>query len=347
MLVMLNAERTVFIWRFIAMDLADCTLCPRNCHADRTVNRMAYFIADQKTGSRISGSLGYCGQTSDITAARASLHMWEEPCISGQSGSGTVFFSGCNMRCVFCQNHHISAGQAGKIISVARLSEIFLELQAKHACNINLVTPTHFVPQIIRALETARSDGLTIPVVYNTSAYEKVETLKALEGLVDIYLPDLKYYSPSLSRKYSSAGDYFTYASAAISEMVRQTGQPLFFTENNNPALPEDCAEPLMKKGVIVRHLALPGCAEDSKAILRYLYHTYGDKIYISIMNQYTPLPQFLDIKSYPELDRTLTAREYDELVDYAISLGIENGFIQEGGTCSDSFIPSFDYTGL
>lgn len=252
------------------------------------------------------------------------------------------------MRCVFCQNHHISTGQAGKIISTKRLAEIFLELQAEHACNINLVTPTHFVPQIIQALETAKDSGLTIPVVYNTSAYEKVETLKMLEGLVDIYLPDLKYFSPALSRKYSFAEDYFTYASAAISEMVRQVGAPLFFENNRISNYPsESGTDPLMKKGVIVRHLALPGCAEDSKAVLRYLYHTYKDNIYISIMNQYTPLPQFPDIKSYPELNRTVTAREYDKLVDYAISLGIENGFIQEGGTCLESFIPSFDYTGL
>lgn len=322
------------------MDLSDCTLCPRDCHANRNTSY---------TAEHIGNPLGYCGQTNEITAARASLHMWEEPCISGQTGSGTVFFSGCNMRCVFCQNHHISTGRMGKTISVGRLSEIFLELQEQQACNINLVTPTHFVPQIIKALETAKNNGLTIPIVYNTSSYEKVETLRMLEGLIDIYLPDLKYYSSALSQKYSCAENYFTYASAAIAEMVRQTGTPLFEEPNTTdvPCFPKHDTEPLMKKGVIVRHLALPECMEDSKAILRYLYRTYKNDIYVSIMNQYTPLPQFLDIKSYPELNRTLTSQEYDELVDYAISLGIENGFIQESETCSESFIPAFDYTGL
>ncbi len=320
------------------MDLSDCTLCPRNCHANR--------ISAVHAGSV---PLGYCGQTDEIKAARAALHMWEEPCLSGQTGSGTVFFSGCNMRCVFCQNNPISAGRAGKPLSVSRLSEIFLELQDQNACNINLVTPTHFVPQIIHALETAKSRGLTIPIVYNTSSYEKAETLKMLDGLVDIYLPDLKYISPALSRKYSYAEDYFHCAAAAIAEMVRQTGTPAFFPQKTDstsrPA--QDSEEPLMKKGVIVRHLALPGCMEDSKAILRYLYGTYKNDIYISIMNQYTPLPQFLDIKVFPELNRTITSEEYEELVNYAISVGIENGYIQEGGACSESFIPDFDCSGL
>lgn len=318
------------------MNLSDCTLCPRNCHA----NRIEYHTSKQ---------LGYCRQTSNITAARASLHMWEEPCISGQTGSGTVFFSGCNMRCVFCQNYHISTGRTGKNISIARLCEIFLELQEKQACNINLVTPTHFVPQIVQALETAKNHGLIIPIVYNTSSYEKVDTLKMLDGLIDIYLPDLKYYSSALSEKYSYAKDYFTYASTAIAEMVRQTGAPVFEEQHiNNTIHAQDAdTEPLMKKGVIVRHLALPGCMEDSKTVLHYLYHTYKDDIYVSIMNQYTPLPQFLDIKSYPELNRTITSQEYDELVDYAISIGIENGFIQQDETCLESFIPDFDCTGL
>ncbi|WP_342757997.1 radical SAM protein [Kineothrix sedimenti] len=188
------------------MDLRDCTICPRNCHTDR-----------------VAGQLGYCRQTNEIKAARAALHMWEEPCISGQTGSGTVFFSGCNMGCVFCQNHTISKGITGKGISILRLAEIFLNLQDQGACNINLVTPSHFVPQIIDALIKAKDMGLSIPVVYNTSSYEKVETLKHLEGLVDIYLPDLKYFSPALSKKYSYAEDYFYYAKPAIAEMVRQT----------------------------------------------------------------------------------------------------------------------------
>ena len=236
------------------MDLQDCTLCPRNCHSDR-----------------IHGQTGYCGQTDQITAARASLHMWEEPCISGQTGSGTVFFSGCNMGCVFCQNHTISKGETGRPISTDRLAEIFLELQSRNACNINLVTPTHFVPQIIDALQLAKKQGLTIPVVYNTSSYEKIETLKMLDGLIDIYLPDLKYCSSVLSRKYSHAEDYFTYAAPAINEMLRQTGTPIFAEQKivSQPKSEDDYSGPLMKKGVIVRHLALPGCMEDSKAVLR------------------------------------------------------------------------------
>lgn len=333
------------------MDLQNCTLCPRNCHIDRT-----------------NGQVGYCGQTNEIKAARAALHMWEEPCISGQTGSGTVFFSGCNMGCVFCQNHDISHGDAGRVISPRRLSEIFLELQAQKACNINLVTPTHFIPQIIEALILAKDNGLTIPIVYNTSSYEKADTLKALEGLIDIYLPDLKYFSPDLSRKYSHAEDYFTYAASAIAEMVRQTGPAVFAPQetfgspentaadtidkssafpDTTPDSEDDYTGPLMKRGVIVRHLALPGCVEDSKKILHYLYHTYKDDIYVSIMNQYTPISGFPDEKIYPELNRTLTDKEYDLLIDYAISLGIENGFIQEGETCSESFIPPFDYSGL
>lgn len=314
------------------MILHDCTLCPRNCHADRT-----------------NGQTGYCGQSDKIKAARAALHMWEEPCISGQSGSGTVFFSGCNMNCVFCQNYPVSRGRCGKEISPERLSEIFLELQAQKACNINLVTPTHFIPQIKEALEHAKSYGLSIPVVYNTGSYEKADALKELEGLIDIYLPDLKYFSPDLSKKYSFAENYFTYASSAIEEMVRQTGTPVFAAQN----LPEtdtgkdDYSGPLMKKGVIVRHLLLPGCRKDSQNILQYLYSAYKNDIYVSIMNQYTPVPSYLDIKKYPELNRTVSRREYDKLIDYALALGIENGFIQDGVTCSQSFIPAFDCYGI
>lgn len=315
-------------------NMSDCTLCPRKCHANRT-----------------AGQAGYCGQSVHITAARAALHFWEEPCLSGDNGSGAVFFSGCNMRCVFCQNYHIAHGQIGKEITVERLAEIFLELQAKKAHNINLVTPTHFVPQIITALEKAKDAGLTIPVIYNTSGYEKVDTLKSLNGLVDIYLPDLKYYDSSLSRKYSNAPDYFAVASAAIGEMFRQTGIPVFephVTDDShslNENFSQDISEAsLMKKGVIVRHLLLPGCAEDSRCILRYLYETYGNGIYMSIMNQYTPLSQ---VSAIPSLNRRITDEEYNAIIDYAISLGIENAFIQEGGTSSESFIPKFDYEGI
>ena len=300
-----------------AFHMEDCTLCPRECHVNR-----------------LSGQTGYCGCTTDLIAARAALHMWEEPCISGVNGSGAVFFGGCNMGCVFCQNYAIAHAQTGKKISPERLCEIFLELQEKGAHNINLVTPSHYVPQIIPALTQVRLYGLSIPVVYNTSSYEKVEVLKALEGLVDIYLPDLKYHDVSISRKYSAAPDYFDVACAAISEMVRQTGDPVF----------EDGEDSLMKRGVIVRHLLLPGCEEDSRYLLDYLYRTYGNRIYISIMNQYTPLPQ---AAAFPELNRTITDEEYDRVIDYAISIGIENGFIQEGGTASESFSPPFDCEGI
>lgn len=275
---------------------------------------------------------GYCAQTSDLTVARASLHFWEEPCISGRNGSGTVFFSGCSLGCVYCQNHPISKGMAGKKITVDRLAEIFLELQLQQASNINLVTPTHFVPQIMEAIDLSRVKGFCLPVVYNASGYEKIETLKRLKGYVDVYLPDLKYISPELSRRYSGCSDYFEQASGAIVEMVRQTGMPEFNEEG------------IMTRGVIVRHLVLPGCTKDSKEILSYLFHTFGDAIYISIMNQYTPLAP---VARFPELNRRLTDEEYEEVVEYAISLGVENGFIQEGEAASESFIPDFDGQGV
>jgi putative pyruvate formate lyase activating enzyme len=258
--------------------------------------------------------------------------MWEEPCISGEEGSGAVFFSGCAMGCVYCQNHNIANGKAGKKITIERLSDIFIELQEKKANNINLVTPSHYVLQIIDAILIARNKGLRIPIVYNCSGYEKTETLKSLEGYVDIYLPDFKYRNPELAAKYSNCPDYFTYAANAVREMVRQTGEPEFDERG------------IMRKGVIVRHLALPGYLEDSKNIIKYLYETFGDTIYISIMNQYTPLSA---VENYPELNRKITVEEYDELVDYAIDLGVENGFIQEGETASDSFIPEFNEEGV
>ena len=195
--------------------MTDCTLCPRQCHANRT-----------------SGKAGFCRQTSEITAARAALHFWEEPCISGTQGSGAVFFSGCSLQCVFCQNHNIAVGKSGKIISSERLSEIFLELQNKGAANINLITAGHFIPQICFALERSKANGLSIPVVYNTSSYEEVSSLRLMEGLIDIYLPDLKYFSSELSAKYSHAADYFSKAASAISEMLRQVGKPCFDTES-------------------------------------------------------------------------------------------------------------------
>lgn len=295
-----------------------CTLCPRNCAVDRE-----------------NGERGICGQTADIKVARAALHFWEEPCISGEEGSGTVFFSGCSLHCVFCQNEEIANGTIGKVISVERLSEIFFELQEKGANNINLVTPGHFIPQIKEALTLARQEGLKIPIVYNTSSYESLEAIKSLEGFVDIYLPDFKYMSSELSAKYSHAANYASVAKEVIAEMVRQTGSPVF--ENNDD-------EGLIKKGTIVRHLTLPGCMEDSKEIIRYLYETYENEIYISIMSQFTPLP---NVRSCPELNRKVTEEEYEELVDYAIELGVEQGFIQEGDVAEESFIPTFDCEGV
>ena len=339
-------------------EMENCMLCPREC----SVNRK-------------KGEMGVCGQTAAIKAARAALHMWEEPCISGQNGSGTVFFSGCNLGCIFCQNHNIATGKAGIEISIERLAEIFLELQEKGANNINLVTAGHFVPQVVEALKLAKQQGLYLPIVYNTSSYEKVETLRLLEGYVDIYLPDLKYVDSAISSRYSHAADYFTCASAAIAEMVRQVGEPEFVferaagKEGSSAEFPADekkkiseqqnnmifdAAEYqerseageslLMRKGVIVRHLVMPNCVEDSKRVISYLLKTYGGQIFISIMNQYTPLPQ---CREYPELSRRVTEAEYDAVVDYAIELGIENGFIQEGDVAEESFIPEFDGEGI
>lgn len=306
-----------------------CNLCPRGCNVDRK-----------------HGEAGYCGQTYEIKLARAALHMWEEPCISGKRGSGTVFFSGCPLRCVYCQNHDIALGRVGKGITTDRLSEIFMDLQKKKANNINLVTPTHFVPQIVDALKMAEKNGLSIPVVYNTGSYEKTETLKMLEGHVQIYLPDLKYFDSGMAKHYSNAGDYFKLAAAAIGEMVRQCKAPVFDGEEAAKGLIGEgvVEEGMMLKGVIVRHLLLPGGLEDSKKIIKYLYETYGNEIYISIMNQYTPVTE---LSGYPELNRKVSDREYDELVDYAIDIGVENGFIQEGETATESFIPAFDMEGV
>ena len=291
-----------------------CSLCPRNCMIDREVTS------------------GYCGVKHTLRVARAALHFWEEPCISGEEGSGAVFFTGCNLRCVFCQNYHIARAEQGKEISIARLSEIFLELQSQKANNINLVTATHYVPQVVEALKIAKKNGLSIPVVYNCGGYENADTLRMLEGLVDIYLPDFKYLDSERAGKYSHAKDYPEIAKSALSEMVRQ--QPV----------PEFDERGIMKRGVIVRHLMLPGGIKDSKNVVKYLYDTYGNQIYLSLMNQYTPLPHVAD---YPEINRKLKKFEYDRLVDYAISLGVENGFIQEGETAVESFIPAFTNEGV
>ena len=292
-----------------------CNLCPRECNADRGL-----------------GKIGFCKVPNHIKVARAALHFWEEPCISGEEGSGTVFFSGCNLRCVYCQNREIAEGVYGKEITVDRLAAIFLELQEKGANNINLVTPSHYVPEIIKALDLAKKQGLSIPVVYNSSAYEKVDTLRKLEGYVEIYLPDFKYMDETLSRRYSNAPDYSNIAKKAIAEMFRQVGKPEFNEKG------------LLQKGMVVRHLVLPQCMTDSKKIIEYLYTNYGDDIYISIMNQYTPLPE---LEGYPEINRKLTEEEYEEVVDFAVELGLENGFIQEGDVADESFIPKFDGQGV
>ena len=296
--------------------LHSCTLCPRECGADR-----------------LAGQKGFCGVSGgEVLLARAALHFWEEPCISGEEGSGTVFFSGCTLKCIFCQNREISRGQAGRLIPVSRLAEIFLELQQKGARNINLVTPTHYLPQIIAALDIAKANGLTLPVVYNSSGYEKVEMLKLLEGYVDIWLPDMKYLTASIAKDYSSAENYPDLILPALDEMVRQAGAPIF-DENG-----------IMKKGVIVRHLALPAQGNDSRKILRTLIERYGDRIWVYIMSQYTPPPFELP---FSNLNRRLTEREYDRLVDFADRNGIRNAFVQEGSAAEESFIPPFDLEGV
>lgn len=292
-----------------------CNLCPKNCNADRK-----------------RGQKGACGVTGEgILCARAALHMWEEPCISGEKGSGAVFFSGCPLGCVYCQNYDISRG-AGKEISVERLSEIFLELQEQGAVNINLVTPTHYTPEIIEALRLAKEKGLKLPIVYNCSGYERVETLQTLEGWIDVYLTDFKYMDSEIAARYSHAMDYPEVTKAALAEMVRQTGNASFDEEG------------IMTRGVILRHLLLPGHLQNAKEVVKYAYETYGAQVYLSLMNQYTPLSQ---VKDQPELNRSVTKREYDRLVEYALSIGVEQGFIQEGETAKESFIPAFDYEGV
>lgn len=291
-----------------------CVLCPRECMAERE-----------------NGQKGYCLSDDRIFVARADLHMWEEPCISGKQGSGTVFFSGCNLRCVYCQNYEIAAGQRGRQVSVKELSEIFLELQKKGAANINLVTPDHYVLQAAEAVMEARKGGLAIPVVYNGSGYEKRDVIKRLSGIIDIFLTDFKYMDELLAEKYSKAPDYPVVARSALDEMVKITGEPVF--DKNG----------MMQKGTIVRHLLLPGHKKNAKDVIRYVYETYGDKVYISLMNQYTPFERLKGNPAYKELCRKVTKREYETVVDYAINLGITNAFIQEGDTARESFIPEFD----
>lgn len=376
--------------QFLFSQYKNCRLCHRLCGVDRTIQT------------------GFCGMPDRLYAARAALHGWEEPCISGTYGSGTVFFSGCSLRCAYCQNHSIALGHSGKELDTARLAEIFLELQEKKAANINLVTPTHYVPSILAALDRARAGGLYLPVVYNTGNYETLDTVKMLSGYVDVYLPDFKYWSRDLAARYSGAADYAEHAAENIAEMFRQVGAAKFFakdaqidssftaascadgsktgfpfspsaqgfkndggmvgefsaktdggTRAQTPAntARENCMDSpddpgltesetcLMARGVIVRHLMLPGALSDSKKIIRYLYETYGDSIYLSIMSQYTPIAK--NLTAFPELNRKVTQAEYDKLTDFAIALGVENAFIQEGESAAESFIPEFRGEGI
>jgi len=281
-----------------------CELCPRMCKTER------------------GDSVGFCGMGNAVKIARADLHFWEEPCISGTNGSGTVFFSGCNLKCVFCQNFEISTGRKGYFVSVPELSEIFLELQKKSAHNLNLVTPTHFVPQIVEALKLAKPQ---IPVVYNCGGYESVETIQMLEGYVDIYLPDFKYHSEKLAVEYSSAPGYFEIASKAVAEMVAQVGSPVFDEEG------------MLRRGVVVRHMMLPGCLFDTKKIIDYLYDTHGNDIYLSLMSQYTPMPQVEG-----KLAKRVNPKHYDTMVEYCVEKGITQAFVQDSDSASDVYIPEF-----
>ncbi|MGV8982162.1 radical SAM protein [Clostridium sp.] len=295
--------------------LEKCNLCPRKC-----------FV------NRLDGELGFCKASKDIKIAKVTLYNWEEPFISGTSGSGTVFFSNCNLNCVFCQNHKISQAGAGKIVSINRLSEIFLEQQQRGAHNINLVTPTHYVPQIIEALKLAKSKGLSIPILYNSNAYENIETIRALKGFIDVYLPDLKYCKDKYALKYSNAPDYFNVASEIITEMVSQVGEAKFDDDG------------IIQRGVIIRHLMLPGLLFDSKKVMDFIYTTFNESVYISLMNQYTPMHHAFE---YPEINKPLNPNHYDCLIDYCLNLGITKCFIQESGTASKAFVPNFDLSGV
>ncbi len=298
----------------LAAQLRRCTLCPRQCGVDRHTRR------------------GYCGAGATVRVAKAFLHPWEEPCLSGARGSGTVFFTGCNLRCVYCQNYPISHEGVGKDIPVARLSAIFLELQARGAHNINLVTPTPYIPHIVQAIQTARQQGLHIPIVYNTGGYERVETLRQLEGLVDVYLPDLKYCDAQLSARWSGAPDYFACATAAIQEMLRQVGKPVFD------------AQGMLQRGLMIRHLTLPGALEDSQRVVDWVLDHLPRGVYLNLMAQYTPLGRAYN---YPELATRVSREQYEALVTYALERGLECGFIQEMESASLEYVPAFDLEGV
>lgn len=290
--------------------LKSCTLCPRKCRADRS-----------------GGKYGFCGAGNEVRIARAALHFWEEPCISGESGSGTVFFSNCTMKCLFCQNYEVSTNNLGYTVTIDELADIFIDLQNQGANNINLVTPTHYVPQIISALDKARENGLILPVVYNTGGYEAVETIKMLDGYVDVYMPDFKYYNDDIAVKLSRAPGYSRYAMAAIDEMYKQVGKPVFNDKG------------IMQKGVLIRHLMLPGFLRDSIKIIDYISEKYGNNVFFSLMSQYTPLRHIGEVES---LNHKLDFKYYNFAVDRCVEKGMENVFIQEGEAASESFIPEF-----
>ena len=293
-------------------ELKNCHLCPKNCGVNRYKQ------------------LGFCKSSADLYVSYYSLHMWEEPIISGKHGSGAIFFSNCNLKCIFCQNRKISNDGYGKKISLDRLSDIMIELQEKGAHNINLVNPTHYVPLIKYSINSIK-DKLSIPVVYNTSSYENVETIKMMNGIVNIYLADFKYYDNELGKRYSNCDNYRECAINSIDEMFKQVGK--FVIKDD-----------LMVSGLIVRVLVLPGHIDDSKKIIKYLHEKYGDNIIISIMNQYTPL---FHIEKYENLNRKVNDSEYDEIINYACDIGVKHAFIQEGDTQKESFIHDFDISVL
>lgn len=296
-------------------ELINCKLCPRNCGVNRLKNR-----------------IGFCGANGYIKIAKVSLHKWEEPCISGTKGSGTIFFSNCNLKCIFCQNHTISSDNFGKEITIERLSNIFLEQQEKGAHNINLVSPIHYIPQIKAALYTAKIKGLKLPIIFNTNSYANIQSIKSLNGYIDVYLPDLKYFSNKYAIKYSNAPNYFKYASQNIKEMIKQVGK---VTLDKNG---------IITKGVIIRHLMLPGLLFDTKKIMDYIKNNFSDSVYISLMNQYTPMYK---ANKFSELNRKLNPKHYNSMINYCLSIGLNNGFIQDSGTSSEKFVPDFNLKGI
>ncbi len=292
--------------------LTQCRLCPRRCGIDRT-----------------KGQVGFCGMDSTIKIARSALHFWEEPCISGERGSGTVFFSGCNMKCIYCQNYDISTLGKGISVTADQLAKEFLSLQKKGAHNINLVTPTHYVPAIMDALDIAKKEGLNIPVIYNCGGYETEETIEMLSGYVSIYMPDIKYFSDKYAMEYSMAPNYFSYASKALTAMIDKVGEPVIDKDG------------IIKRGVIVRHLMLPGMLFETKKIMDYLSANFGDRIYISLMSQYTPTKNVLCHKA---LGHKINTEHYNSMVDYIEFLGLKNVFIQDVSSATDEFIPKWQY---